>query len=207
MSEEFLVRNCAPTLAGIKTASLFVYSFHSKASLMDSIRKYNSILVPKGIRIIPLRVSGQTALIYVYRPALLQRDFSRDTAAKLLRHYHYFPENCGRSIRLLTANLKRQKSFPHEIGLFLGYPPEDVFGFIANGGKCCKYVGCWKVYGDVEVARSRFSQYRLCTRIYCERLQRGCTLARLADAHLPDSESDFGSENEISSCKILSFDI
>ena len=36
--------------------------------------------------------------------------------------------------------------FPHEIGLLLGYPPEDVSGFIENGGKNFLCSGYWKVY-------------------------------------------------------------
>ena len=36
--------------------------------------------------------------------------------------------------------------FPHEIGLLLGYPPEDVIGFIENRGQNPLYIGYWKVY-------------------------------------------------------------
>ena len=38
--------------------------------------------------------------------------------------------------------------FPHEIGIFLGYPLADVAGFIRNKGRNCKCIGTWKVYGD-----------------------------------------------------------
>ncbi|MBP0060806.1 MAG: DUF3793 family protein [Eubacterium sp.] len=41
----------------------------------------------------------------------------------------------------------------------LGYPAEDVQGFIENETKECKCVGCWKVYGDVEQAQKKFEQY------------------------------------------------
>ena len=67
--------------------------------------------------------------------------------------------------------MKRIKSgneFPHEIGLFLGYPPEDVDGFINNGAKGAKYVGTWKVYGDESIAKRTFAQYknvRKCTKM------------------------------------------
>ena len=49
--------------------------------------------------------------------------------------------------------------FPHEIGLFLGYPLEDVEGFCRKKGADCKLSGYWKVYGDVETARKRFAAY------------------------------------------------
>ena len=41
----------------------------------------------------------------------------------------------------------------------LGYPAEDVQGFIENETKECKCVGCWKVYGDVNAARITFDRY------------------------------------------------
>jgi hypothetical protein len=51
---------------------------------------------------------------------------------------------------------------PHAVGLFLGYPLDDVLGFIKHRGYNYKLCGIWKVYGDVEQAKNRFRQYDLC---------------------------------------------
>jgi ribosomal protein S24E len=48
------------------------------------------------------------------------------------------------------------------VGLFLGYPLDDVQGFIKNRGSHYKLCGAWKVYGDVEKARNHFRKYELC---------------------------------------------
>ena len=50
------------------------------------------------------------------------------------------------------------------MGLFLGYPPEDVRGFIENRAAGCKLIGCWKVYGDVDAAKEKFASFERCTR-------------------------------------------
>jgi hypothetical protein len=63
----------------------------------------------------------------------------------------------------LSRRLAESPDFPHEIGFFLGYPPEDVLGFMEHGGKNCKLCGQWKVYGDVEMARALFSEFNSCT--------------------------------------------
>ena len=55
MSEENLVRQCAPTLAGIKTGTIFPVPFDSLPGLTAEIRDLNRILVPKGLRLLPLR--------------------------------------------------------------------------------------------------------------------------------------------------------
>ena len=49
--------------------------------------------------------------------------------------------------------------FPHEMGVLLGYPTEDVLGFIENQGKNYLYAGYWKVYGNLEDTLKTFEAY------------------------------------------------
>ena len=85
-------------------------------------------------------------------------------------------------VRTLIARLHENADFPHEIGLFLGYPPEDVDGFIRNGARCAKCVGPWKVYGDEQAARCKFAQYRKCTNVYRDCLKKYNSFDRLVVA-------------------------
>ena len=80
MSEEMLIRYCAPTLAGIKTASLFTCPSDSKEELREQIRSANRQLLPRGIRLLPLRQQSGHALIYMYRPKRLERDLASQKA-------------------------------------------------------------------------------------------------------------------------------
>lgn len=182
MTEDHLIRYCAPTLAGIKTASLFTCPYESQDLLLDSIRNMNRRLKSKGLRVLPLRFSDKKALIYIYRPKKLSADLSSSAASELLERCGYNPVNCEKCVVHLSKKLRRQKEFPHEIGLFLGYPPEDVCGFIDNGACGCKCVGCWKVYGDEEAAKKKFAQYKKCDRVYRDRWERGTDIERLTVA-------------------------
>ena len=65
MSEDLVIRHCAPTLAGIKTGNLFSCACPCKAALTKELCRLNRKLVPKGIRILPLKVRKGRALIYV----------------------------------------------------------------------------------------------------------------------------------------------
>ena len=65
MSDDYLIRNCAPTLAGIKTASLFTCPYETQDALLTDIRQMNKRLTPKGLRILPMRFSEKNALIYL----------------------------------------------------------------------------------------------------------------------------------------------
>lgn len=179
MSEDYLIRNCAPTLAGIKTGSLFTCPFENKAALLEEIRRINRQFAGKGLRLLPLRFSEKKALIYLYRPARLQQDLTNEVASQILQEQGYCMGNCQQCVQQLGRKLRCQQDFPHEIGLFLGYPAEDVHGFIEKGPDCCKCTGCWKVYGDAESARKTFARYKKCTKVYCDQWAKGQNLDRL----------------------------
>ncbi len=148
MSERQFIRSTAPTLAGIKTGSLFPYRYESKAQAMEALRRYNRQLTPKGLRLLPLRMTDCFAMLYLYRPGQLGTDLQNREATALLRQAGY--SDCGEAgcLRELRRRLADSRDFPHEIGLFLSYPPEDVRGFMEHRDRGCKCVGCWKVYGD-----------------------------------------------------------
>ena len=76
----------------------------------------------------------------------------------------------------------QKDGFPHEIGLFLGYPPEDVQGFIDHRAMDFKCAGLWKVYGDQQRAQALFDRFRRCTQRYCALWQTGLRLEQLAVA-------------------------
>lgn len=95
MSEEMIVQHCAPTLAGMKTGNLFSCPYQTKKELQDDIRHMNHLLGPKGVRVLLMRCMGGRALIYLYRPGHLRRDFSDKEAAALLSQYGYAAEYPG----------------------------------------------------------------------------------------------------------------
>lgn len=186
MSDEMLVQFGAPTLAGIKTGNLFTCPYTDREETLRELRRLNRKLVPKGLRILPLRYSADRVLVYLYRPARLEKDLSQKEAAALLEKAGYRHENVNQCLIELIRRLNDLESeFPHEIGLFLSYPPEDVRGFIAHGtnrSEGCKLVGTWRVYGDADMAQRVFEKYRKCTESYCRQLSVGVPLVSLAVA-------------------------
>lgn len=182
MSEELLVRSCAPTLAGMKTANLFGCVFNGREDMHSDLRRLNKIFVKKGLRVLPLSYRDNRALIYVYRPSRLTRDLSCNEAEAILKRQGYDCVSANACIIKLMERLKASGQFPHEIGLFLGYPPEDVEGFIENHAQSSKLTGFWKVYGDETGAKKTFDRYRKCTKIYCEQFSKGRTVESLAVA-------------------------
>ena len=182
MSEEMVVRQAAPTLAGIKTGSLFPCPCAEKDVLLGEIRAFNRHYLSRGLCLLPLRFTEGKALLYLYRPAALQRDLRAQTAKALLADAGYPCGSCGRCVARLVQRLRTEEDFPHEVGLFLSYPPEDVQGFIDHRAMDFKCAGLWKVYGDQQRAQALFDRFRRCTQRYCALWQTGLRLEQLAVA-------------------------
>lgn len=180
MSEKQFVLYSAPTLAGIKTGNLFSVTYDDRRSFMNEIRDLNRVLVPKGIRVIPLKEIENKFLVYVYRPGSLQIDFHNELLKYILSELNYPISNADQCVVHLVKRLHESEKFPHEIGLFLGYSPEDVKGFIDNKAQNHKRVGAWKVYGDEQEAVRTFSGFQKCTSDYCLRVEQGITVEQLA---------------------------
>ena len=178
MSNEMLIRCCAPTMASLKTGNMFNCPFNSKEEMTSELRRLNRILGPKGLRVLPLRWSDGHALVYLYRPKMLEKDLQNDLAGQLLAECGYICGNTNGCVARLIARLRDYQDFPHEVGLFLGYPPADVEGFM-HRKHACKLSGIWKVYDDVESASRQFARCKRCTEIYLQRYRQGYSLDRL----------------------------
>lgn len=183
--EAVLVEQCAPTLAGIKPASLFRYQETDPQTVQNAVTRWARELASFGIGIRVLKRCLQTGacLIYLYRAGWLRQILTEPSNQIFLEQMGYHTETgCGGLLEQLSQRLCLERDFPHEIGVFLGYPLEDVTGFIENQGRnytCCGY---WKVYGDPETAQRRFACYRRCTQLFRERFQQGAQITQLIAA-------------------------
>lgn len=178
MLQQALVEHGAPTLAGIKTANLFSVK-NDRMDIDAEIRKLNGILTKKGLRLIPVRRTKEKTLVYLYRPDQLKKDLGSPDARRILAEKGYPCENSDCCVVALVKHLMSDEHFPHEIGLFLGYPPSDVRGFMENPCEGVKCSGCWKAYSNECEARKTFEKYHRCTDIYCREAEKGRPLEAL----------------------------
>ena len=176
--ERTLAYHGAPALAGIKSADLIAWGC-PQVCASPAFLAYCQELARRGIQLRVLRSGCPRCLLLVYRREKLEQQLTAPGVSALLEREGY-PVRDG--LEAMLAVLSRRLSggsFPHEVGLFLGYPPEDVEGFRLHQGRNCKLSGCWKVYSDVERARRCFRQYSLCRAALCRRLRAGQELAQV----------------------------
>ena len=67
MSEQLLIDQCSPTLAGLKTGNMFPVTIEPGQDIRDELRGLNRLLGKKGIRVVILRIMDKKALLYLYR--------------------------------------------------------------------------------------------------------------------------------------------
>ncbi len=179
--EHLLMLQCAPTFAGMKAASLVCFRRCDFDDLDGMVASCQRLFTPAGIVTLKLYEDSCRTMLYFYRSALLKRVLKRPGAVDLLRGEGY-PTLGGIDslLRHLMRRLSEHGDFPHEIGLFLGYPPPDVKCFIENHGHGAKCTGVWKVYQNVAAAKVIFSRYRHCTEEGCIMLREAGSMAALA---------------------------
>ena len=182
MLEEMIITHCAPTLAGMKTANLFNYKIESELHLNREIASVNEKLNIKGVSVDILKISENRALIYVYRKHKLLLDLMQPEARNVLKAIGYQGVSVEESLDQLKDRIAVSDDFPHEIGLFLNYPVQDVLGFIEQKGKNFKYSGLWKVYGNENEAIKLFAKFKKCTKIYAQVFANGRSLTQLTVA-------------------------
>lgn len=151
--ESLLANYCAPALKQYKYANMF-HLPKDDDSIRSFIKQYNQQFNSKGIFFILIEQETQYT-IYVYNSKL--KDYiSSNAVQNFLKSYQY-PNTFELCIQELKKRLNT-KNFPHEIGVFLGYPLDDVIGFIEH--KPYYLVGDWKVYQNVNEAKKQFDLFK-----------------------------------------------
>ena len=151
-----IVLQCAPFLKGLKVSCVISVD----AALYCGL---SGLFENMDISYHRLSCSDGKCLVLFYRPEELERYLKQPGMYDLIREYGYMDMSLDKILGRLSGRIedfaRRGMGFPHEIGVFLGYPPDDVKGFIKNEGKKYLMIGYWKVYSDPAGARMVFKEY------------------------------------------------
>lgn len=151
-----MVLQCAPFLKRIKIAGMFCAKCFDEKICVEVLN--NTDICYKLL----YKVQGGFQ-VFLYRKEEFQTYLRRTEVRKFLIAYGYDCEHMENCLNLLGMRLKcylqKEQLFPHEIGVFLGYPPEDVKAFIKQNGKRAVLCGYWKVYSNIKKAQLQFLMY------------------------------------------------
>ena len=171
-TEYAIGRHCGVTFAGLKIASLVSL----RKGEEDVIQTLSRRFAGKGFAFILLREDEERLLVYIcHRARLTKYLFSPDVRA-FLAWFGYEYGSAEEALEQLKCRMKGE--FPHEIGVFLGYPLADVRGFLRDPNSCV-LCGCWKVYENADEAARTFERFRRCSACICRHMNRGRSLTQI----------------------------
>ena len=151
-----IVLQCAPFLKGKKVSC----GITMEDSMYNEL--YN-ILGGSGISYRRLSAAEGRCLVLFYREKELSEYLNRVGIRSFIREFGYLEMGLDEMLERLscrTALFSREEiGYPHEIGIFFGYPVEDVQGFIRNAGREYLFLGYWKVYSNPMAAKMIFKEY------------------------------------------------
>lgn len=170
----FLALESAEILAGAKPANLISIANRERSCGRNMYLLWKewgkSILKESGLIGCELVDRGDSVLLLIYHPKALADLLGRSNVTAVLRRAGYLvPASPEILLRALATRLEG-KSFPHEIGVFLGYPLKDVAAFIGWISIPISCQGPWKIYGDPRKSLKLAETFRSCRRSMIRRL-------------------------------------
>lgn len=185
------VRAAGAVIEGEKPAAIFSVRIEpagtppgpqTRNALRDAVRTYEVELPLRGITLTTLGERSNRIQLLAYRPNLVAEVLGDPATRSFLKGLGYPVDNVaefmGTLRRRLAAHLRGEGvPFPHEIGVVLGYPLEDVLGYMHGASETCR--GPWRSYGDARTAELRFLRVACSERACRERFVSGLTLDRL----------------------------
>ena len=151
-----IAAQCAPLLAGLKPSNLLIIPKEWAESLQQALN---------GTKVVFFCLSEYDGnLVYLlYRANELMMYLTEPEVEKLLLELGYMGSGLYPLLWKVSekymAHKRERSTFPHELGLLLGYPVVDVRGFMEHGGRDFLYSGYWKVYGNVRETVSLFREF------------------------------------------------
>lgn len=163
-----LLLECAEVLVGIKPANLISLVNRARPcgrNLYQLWQRHHKELTVRlaDLTFIVMQTRQRALLLLCYNHDQLERHLAHAGIRTLLRKAGYKADaSCEALLGELCRRMGRNDSFPHEIGLFIGYPAKDVAAFMGLVKLPFACQGLWKIYGNPEQSLGLAEQYRCC---------------------------------------------
>ncbi|MDY4835833.1 MAG: DUF3793 family protein [Frisingicoccus sp.] len=169
-----IANQCAPVLAGVKPSNMLVLE---NKHIRDVVR----VLEGTGLSWRCLYAGEEKNIWLLYRKEAMEETVLGKEQMLFLREWGYEEDTLERMLMKFSQRFRQYRKdknlpFPHEMGVFLGYPMADVKGFIKYEGKNYLYCGYWKVYENVEERKELFRTYEEIRKVFVEEARKGKNL-------------------------------
>jgi len=163
-----LMLECAEVLAGVKPANLISISNRPQLcgrNLYQLWQLHHGEITTRlaDLNIMVLQTKEKAMLLLCYNKVQLERHLAHAGIRTLLHKSGY---DAGAStdalLEKLCRRIKENDAFPHEIGLFIGYPAKDVAAFMGLVKLPFACQCLWKIYGNPAQSLGLAELFRCC---------------------------------------------
>jgi len=178
--ETQIAMQCAPVVTGLKISNLLILPKE-----MEYQVKY--LFSQTALDVIPLAVSKDKITFLLCQKYKLKLFIGRKEVRELFVNYGYKKVSIDSVLKQFSERYQLftngKGEFPHEMGLLLGYPVNDVKGFIKYRGKNFLYCGYWKVYCNLEEKLACFREYDSAREMMVELLKEGVSIREIVELY------------------------
>lgn len=182
-----LMLECSEVLAGVKPANLISLVNRTRPcgrNLYQLWQLHHAQLAKRraDLTFMVLKNGAQAVLLLCYNHDQLERHLAHAGIRALLHKAGYEAgASCTALVNELRGRLGSSDSFPHEIGLFIGYPAKDVAAFMGLVKLPFACQGPWKIYGNPAQSLALAEQFRCCRQRMAAILATGSSTALQQD--------------------------
>lgn len=148
-----------PVILGSKPSEILNISINDELrnSKLQEIENFFSDCIKISYKVINT-CDGGTRILFVNKNSLANV-LSNKKCVNFLKFIGY-PANANVNDYLdILINKLHSKDFPHEIGIFLGYPLKDVVGFMGYGNYKFYKTKNWRIYGDPSISEKVYNNF------------------------------------------------
>lgn len=175
-----LALQCAPLITGLKVSNLLIVD-NDKA---DEVRKMYG---QTKISLYLICSTEDRSIFLLYDEAGLSAYLQDERVTKILFWKGYSQLNLEYVLNEFSKRyvgyLSGKKEFPHEMGVLLGYPPEDVYGFILNKGENYICSGYWKVYSNPDESKKLFERFNQAKELILQMVWNGMNMLEIINLY------------------------
>lgn len=108
-----------------------------------------------------LQTKDRSLLLFCYNAEHLEQHLSHPGIRAILAKAGYdIRRNSHDLLSELRSRIESSDTFPHEIGLFIGYPAKDVVAFMGMVSLPFACQGPWKIYGEARQSLTLADDFR-----------------------------------------------
>lgn len=184
--ETQLALQCAPLIVGLKVSNLFIIR-------KEDVSRFRKMMQQSDIVCYCLLSEKDRMTFLLFRKNKLIQYLADEEVGRFLKKLGYQSlslENILEEFRKrYWKYLQCGEDFPHEMGILLGYPLEDVIGFMEHNGKNFLHSGYWKVYDNLQEKLSLFQKYDSAMEALIQFLHYGINMMDILDIYRQQKES------------------